>query len=437
MVSSEVDNLVYDMKLSSVVPGRVTGEDKVRELTGADMAVRLHYIRGLYFFHVDAVGGLDIFALKKPMFQWLDLHYPASGRIRRRPEGGDGVGVGWPFIKCNDGGVRIVEASCRKTLDDWLAMEERSSLDRFLVSDQVLGPELDFSPLVFIQFTRFQCGGLSVGLSWAHVLGDAFSASAFMNMWGAVIAGHIPLHPLKLPNTENPRFPAPPSRQPISLKRVDPVGDQWIAANKRKMEVLSFRVSTKKLDLLLSESFGQNPQEYFNVIAALMWKSVARVRRESELRVVTICRNASGNREGEILSNSQVIGVVESDSAVGKVELLELAKLIHEELMDERIAIEELLERENEGSDFILYGANLTFVNMEEANVYGLQLLGKKPIFANYAVSGVGEEGVVLVLPGPEADGQGGSRTVTAVVPENEIAELKTELEKEWGIVRS
>ncbi|WP_411026270.1 acyltransferase, partial [Salmonella sp. s58078] len=93
------------------------------------------------------------------MFEWLDLYYPASGRIRRSENGR-------PFIKCNDGGVRIVEAKCDRSIDEWLGSKDRCKNDEQLVPSQVLGPELEFSPLVYLQFTRFICGGLSVGLSW-------------------------------------------------------------------------------------------------------------------------------------------------------------------------------------------------------------------------------------------------------------------------------
>ncbi|CAK9186587.1 unnamed protein product [Ilex paraguariensis] len=139
--------------LSSVVPASVTGEDKVQELTNMDLAMKLHYLRGLYFFKNDAVRGLDISDLKKYMFQCLVFYYPTTGRIRRSENGR-------PFIKCNDTGVRIVEAQCSKTVDEWMDMKDDSLNDQLLYS-HVLGPDLGFSPLVFIQV----CNPFSVSLS--------------------------------------------------------------------------------------------------------------------------------------------------------------------------------------------------------------------------------------------------------------------------------
>lgn len=141
----DVEKLISDIKSSSVVPAKITGADKVHEFTNMDLVMKLHYIKGLYFFSSDAVEDLNIYDFKKPMFHFLELYYETSGRIRRSEDGG-----GRPFIKCNDGGVRIIEAKSSKTIEEWLVMNDSSVNDQ-LVYDQVLGPELGFAPLVFIQ----------------------------------------------------------------------------------------------------------------------------------------------------------------------------------------------------------------------------------------------------------------------------------------------
>ena len=143
MVSDGGEGSVYGFRLSSVVPATVTGEDKVHGLSNMDLAMKLHYLKGVYFFRREAVEGLTISDLKEPMFEWLKLYYLTSGRIRRSESGR-------PMIRCNDGGVRIVEAQCDKSVDEWMAMEDHD-IHNCLTYDQVLGPDLAFSPLVFIQ----------------------------------------------------------------------------------------------------------------------------------------------------------------------------------------------------------------------------------------------------------------------------------------------
>lgn len=146
MTCVDPEKLLHGIKISSVVPATVTGEAAVHELCNMDLAMKLHYLRIVYYYKKEAAEGLNIFALKKPMFKWLDLYCTVAGRIRRADSGR-------PFIKCNDGGVRIVEAQCHMALDEWLDMEGGggSSLHKQLVSDKLLGPELFFSPLVYLQ----------------------------------------------------------------------------------------------------------------------------------------------------------------------------------------------------------------------------------------------------------------------------------------------
>lgn len=143
MLSDGGDRPVYGLRLSSVVPATVTGEGKVHALSNMDLAMKLHYLRGIYFFRREAVEGLTIYDLKKPMFEWLQVYFAASGRVRRSERGR-------PVIKCNDSGVRIVEARSEKSLDEWM-MVDHHDLYNLLTYDQVIGPDIAFSPLVFIQ----------------------------------------------------------------------------------------------------------------------------------------------------------------------------------------------------------------------------------------------------------------------------------------------
>ena len=107
-----------------------------------------------------------------------------------------------------------------------------------------------------------------------------------------------------------------------------------------------------------------------------------------------------------------------------------LASLLADQAIDETTQIEELVEKDQGLSDFVVYGANLSFVDWQEGDFYGLELQGHKPEFVSYSIQGVGDNGVVLVLPGPKYTGNvgGEGRLVTLIFPENEISELKSEL---------
>ncbi|PIA56200.1 hypothetical protein AQUCO_00700509v1 [Aquilegia coerulea] len=431
MGSIDVKSIIYDVKLSSVVPATMTGENVVHELSNMDLLMKLHYIKGVYYFDRSAVQGLTISDFKSPMFTWLELYYITCGRIRKSESGR-------PFVKCNDGGVRIIEAKCSMTLNECLD-EKDSSVHNQLLPNQVLGPELAYSPLVLIQFTWFKCGGVSVGLSWAHVLGDAFSASDFINTWGQVMAGKHPPKSLNHPKEHSKTVTPSTVTELLSVKKIEAVKDSWIARNTCGMETFSFQLTATQLKHLQSQicntsETGQVP--VFETLCAVIWHSLAKIRGDSESRIITTCRNGIQDREDGTLGNYQTIGVVIAELSIVETEASALAALIVKQLADESNMIEDTMARD-EGSDFIVYGANLTFVDLEDANLYGLKFKGQEPVFTNYYIDGAGKEGVVLVLPGPEAaqgsDSRG--RTVTVVLPENEVMELRNKLKEEWSIV--
>ncbi|RZR70869.1 hypothetical protein BHM03_00001994 [Ensete ventricosum] len=244
--------VIYDHRLSTVVPATVTGNAVLHELTTMDLIMKLHYQRAVYYFNqTEIIDGITIADLKNPMFLWLNIYYPMAGRIRRAESGR-------PLIKCNDCGLRIIEAKCTRTLGEWLDVES-SSRWRLLVPDKVLGPDLQFSPMAYMQ-----------------------------------------------------------------------EADEWQS-------------------------------------------------------------------------------------------------------------VEELVDIENGKPDFVLYGANLTFVDMEGINLYGLELKGQKPIQVDYSIDGVGDEGAVLVLQGPQranATSSNQERIVMVILPEDEIPQLCELLSGEFGITQ-
>lgn len=435
MVSSPMSqDLVHDIKLSSVGPAYATGPDLVYEPENLDLAMKLHYLRGIYYFGRQAFEGLSVLAIKEPMFTWLNKYPVTSGRFRRSESGR-------AYIKCNDCGVRFVEAKCEKTLDEWLEMKD-ASLEKILVPNQFIGPELGFSPLLFIQLTKFKCGGMAMGLSWAHVLGDAFAAAEFINMLGRVVAGHDLGQPFELAQclTKSTISDSPSriEKDPIVAKRVDPVGDNWVTPTKSKLEPFTFDVTPTQLSHLQSK-LGRKGAQFgpFEVISTIIWKCIAKVRGHGlEPNVVTICKKSEKeNKVYGTLGNSQVMSVVKADFPIGDAELGVLASLLKNHVSDEKGSIDEAMERENGLPDYIIYGANLTFVNLEDAKFYDFEYRGQKPVRVSYIIDGVGDEGVVLVLPGPKEGGKSnGGRIVTTIFSEEEIVGLKLELKKEMLI---
>ncbi|KAM5569624.1 protein ECERIFERUM 26-like [Rosa sericea] len=422
MVLAKEDNLVYGFRLSSVGAGKITEPNTVHEPSGIDLAMKLHYLRGVYFFSSEAAEGLTVLKIKEVMFDWLCAHWREMGRFRRSESSGR------PYVKCNDCGARFIEAQSDKTLEEWLGMDW--SLHKLLVSNQIIGPELFFSPPVLFQWTRFKCGGVSVGLSWAHVLGDAIAASEyFFNGMSRTLAGK---EPPRLPYSETSKtnIQKREGSSPLALKQVESVGDHWITPNNHKMETFSFPITPTQLNSLELKLLGQNPNPAeeiptFELICGVIWQCVAKVREGSEPKLVTICRNGT-KRAAEGYGNSQIISTVEAPD-VADVDPKSLAAMLAKrDESDEQSLIGEVVDRDNGVSDYIVYGANLTFVNWEDADFYGFEADGHKPVCVNYSIQGVGDEGAILVLPGPNGEG----RVVNVILPEKEVLGLKAELRK-------
>lgn len=279
------------------------------------------------------------------------------------------------------------------------------------------------------QFTRFKCGGLAVGVSWAHVLGDAVSKSNYLELWGRILGTNQ--RPPKTLQQRKPddRTTSPITGNPLSVKKVEPAGDFWLASANVQMSTFSFDISKSKMQNLQSKISGHIPA--FEAISALIWQSLAEIRVGKEPNLVTIIRNDTSGEKKSGLGNNQTISTAATDSSVVKLELSELAMILSNSKKDEKKAIDEMVEKESGKEDLIVYGANLTFVDMQGVELYGLQLKGQKPVYVDYNIHGVGEEGAVMVLPGPDGAGDGGRVLLTVVLPEDEIPKLQKVLESE------
>ncbi|KAL9268275.1 ECERIFERUM 26-like protein [Drosera capensis] len=442
---AEHQNLVQITRFTTATTATTTGDGKVHELTAMDLAFKFHHIKGLYFFNNIH---LEIFKMKELTCQWLMSYATTCGRIRV-PE------AGRPFIKLNDSGIRYIEAQASTTIDEWFSMGGSDHQNK-LVPDHAEGFELSYTPLVLLQITRFKCGGMSIGLSWAHVLGDMFSAISFMNSMGPSLQGNYSstLH-LDTPSRPSPRCSRSVAKKPVSLKSADPNNNSWTLPTTHKMATHTFHLKSDQLVKLYSSTIhtqsseDHNRSTYirpFELISAVLWKCIARIREDQNgLKAVTLCtsKTNSKDREKTIPYNGLEVDIASVDFSVSEADIMKLASALVEEKVEENGMIEEMVEEamaEQGKCDCIVYGANLTFINMEGANVYGFVVQGQKPIFARYSIGYVDEGGAILVGDGPEIINEGinnnkNGRIVIAILPENEVEQLKNMLKLGYEIL--
>ncbi|GAB2232399.1 hypothetical protein Drorol1_Dr00011431 [Drosera rotundifolia] len=442
---AEHEILVQRTSFTTVTTATTTGDGKVHELKAIDLAFKFHYIKGLYFFKNIH---LEIFKMKELTCQWLMSYATTCGRIRV-PE------AGRPFIKLNDAGIRYIEAQASTTIDEWFRTGGSDHQDK-LVPDHAEGFELIYTPLVLLQMTRFKCGGMSIGLSWAHVLGDMFSAISFMNSMGPSLQGNYSstLH-LDTPSPPSPRCSRSVAKKPVSLKPVDPTDNSWTLPTTQKMATHTFHLKSDQLVKLYSSTIHtQSSEDHdrsthirpFELISAILWECIARIREDQTgLKTVTLCCSKTNpkDREKTIPYNGLEVYIVSVDFSVSEADIMKLASALVEEKVEENGMIEEMVEEamaEQGKCDCIVYGANLTFINMEGANVYGFEVQGQKPIFMRYSIGYVGEGGAILVGDEPDIINEGinnnkNGRIVIAILPENEVEQLKNMLKQDYEIV--
>ncbi|XP_041011357.1 stemmadenine O-acetyltransferase-like [Juglans microcarpa x Juglans regia] len=112
--------------------------------------------------------------IKKSLSEALVLFYPLAGRVKDNYH-----------VECNDGGVHYVEAKVNCTLSEFLEDPNPSELIKFLPYDLDDCNELPMA----VQVNSFNCGGIVIGLVFAHKVLDASSLFLFLNNWAAIARG--------------------------------------------------------------------------------------------------------------------------------------------------------------------------------------------------------------------------------------------------------
>ncbi|KAL2536179.1 Shikimate O-hydroxycinnamoyltransferase [Forsythia ovata] len=188
------------------------------------------------------------------------------------------------IILLNDEGVKFVEASVDRSLDQVMPIGPSASL-------LSLHPSLEgVVELVQVQLTTFKCGSLVVGFTAHHLVADGHSTSNFLVAWGQACRG-LEISPLPL----HDRTIFSPREPPIfefehrgveyinkKLKKVYPLihnGVEDIVAHK----VHYSAAFLAKLKGKASSLNGKNkPFSTFESLLAHLWRGITKARGLSE-----------------------------------------------------------------------------------------------------------------------------------------------------------
>ncbi|KAF3440182.1 hypothetical protein FNV43_RR18461 [Rhamnella rubrinervis] len=115
--------------------------------------------------------------LKKTLSETLTHFYPLAGRIRSNL-----------YVECNDEGAEFVEARINCSISKILENPDVERLKEFLPID-IASKEAETGPLLRVQATSFECGGMAIGVSMSHKVSDAASLCTFIKSWSSIALG--------------------------------------------------------------------------------------------------------------------------------------------------------------------------------------------------------------------------------------------------------
>uniref|UniRef100_M1CUS9 Anthocyanin acyltransferase n=1 Tax=Solanum tuberosum TaxID=4113 RepID=M1CUS9_SOLTU len=100
-------------------------------------------------------------------------------------------------ISCQDQGVKFIKAKVNSKLNEFLE-KARKDVNLSLLywpqdSWNVDASNLFAMPVVIIQITEFECGGLALSMSHAHIAMDGYSIFTVINEWSKVCRLEIPV----------------------------------------------------------------------------------------------------------------------------------------------------------------------------------------------------------------------------------------------------
>ncbi|GLJ35436.1 hypothetical protein SUGI_0712690 [Cryptomeria japonica] len=186
-MAEQVAETVVKVRRTSMVKPAIPPPAKTLFLSNLDLFwIRFDSVQVFFFYKLSPVIEYTslIQGLKKSLSSILVYFYPLAGRLKNGE-------AGRAEIDCTDGGVEFKEASISVPFEE---LEKDGFLRKPFYPK--LAPEVDPSayekysrPLVSIQVTAFDGGGICIGTRVHHVIADGTSFYYFMKSWAECSRG--------------------------------------------------------------------------------------------------------------------------------------------------------------------------------------------------------------------------------------------------------
>ncbi|XP_061343366.1 hydroxycinnamoyl-CoA:piscidic acid hydroxycinnamoyltransferase-like [Gastrolobium bilobum] len=284
----------------TVTPSEPTPNEKLYSLC-EQIKLRTHApLLFVYKPHGHEKASTFVHILRTSLSKALVIYYPLAGRLSWI-EGGQ-----WE-IHCNGKGAWLLEANCDevKNLDD-LGDFVPTNLVSKLMPNIDYGVPIEEVPLLVVQLTRFQCGGLVIGVALCRAVIDGIATMHFMRTWAMLARGEnvdlkeMPCHDRTLLDSqklhmglhEHLEFHPPPPW-------VGELGDTRVVV----VDIVKLtQEQVEKLKKKVNSAYGASaaaprPCSTFEVIAGHLWRCVSKARYEgngdqhTRLSTLVNCRN--------------------------------------------------------------------------------------------------------------------------------------------------
>ncbi|OMO70062.1 Transferase [Corchorus olitorius] len=398
-----------------VIPARDTPKTTLW-VSNLDLVMVRHHTLSVHFYKPDGSSNFfDPKVLKDALSEILVPFYPAAGRLQYDENGR-------LEIICNGKGVLFIEAEISCVMDDLVG--------DFTDSSKVpqLAPKVDYSggissyPLVAFQVTRFNCGGVSLGIASQHTLGDGVSGLHIINSWADMARG-LPLEiPPFLDRTLlRARIPPAPTFPHVEFEPT-PCLKNSIPTDPKPSNILSvFKITVDQLNTLKAKINENVTAKYstYSILTAHIWRCVTKARDLEHDQAVRLFMPIDGRSRlqpplpcgyfGNVIlfiTSTVKAGDLESEPIFDTVKRIDkVLKGVNNEYMRSAIDYIENVDDINtvvRGSDTTKF-PSLTINSWVRLPLHESDFGWGRPVYARPA--SVGTEGKVFILANSTNDG--------------------------------
>ncbi|KAJ7519261.1 hypothetical protein O6H91_20G030800 [Diphasiastrum complanatum] len=396
-------------------------------LSNNDQIMPRYYTRLLLFY--EKGQGVASPLLKRSLSHALAFFPPLAGRFRERSDGG-------VDIQCSDGGVEFWEASAEGRLREFGDFQPNA--DFLQLSPVTFRSSISETPILLIQVTEFECGGVALLIGMHHHAGDGLSLMHFITTWTEIATGkQVSLIPSLDRTPLKARDPATPMFQHVEYR----LGIPTIPDFRPPMTAKNFTFNAEHIQILkqkAGEGVSFAPTKY-EAVASYLWRSITKARDLASSQVIKVGMAVDGrNRFNPPLPDGYFGNVNFYGCAIS-----EAGKLIQQPLSYATSCIHDAVKRiddkymrsaldwvEQQDSPLSILpgfcsclGVDLGMTSWIRFPLYEFDFGWGRPVFATIPVAAV--DGLIVLLPSSTE----GAINASIGLLEQHMAKLEQEIE--------